>query len=142
MPVPQIVIDTNVFITALRSQNGAGYRLLMLAGTGKFGISLSVPLVLEYEEVAKRQADELELSPQTIEDIIDYLCSIAARRKIHYLWRPFVPDPKDDMVLEVAVAGQCDYIVTYNQKDFRGADQFGVKVVTPQAFLEEIGELS
>jgi len=67
---------------------------------------------------------------------------IGARHKIHYLWRPFLPDPKDDMVLEIAVAGQCEYIVTYNEKDFRGAAQFGVKVVTPQAFLEEIGELS
>ncbi len=138
---PQIVIDTNVFIAALRSQRGAAHRLLLLAGTGKFELNLSVPLVLEYEEIAKRQAKEIGLRWQVIEDIVGYLCSVAVRHKIHYLWRPFLPDPKDDMVLELAVAGQCDYVVTYNERDFRGADQFGVKVVTPQAFLKEIGEL-
>jgi putative PIN family toxin of toxin-antitoxin system len=142
MPGPQVVVDTNVLIAALRSQLGAGYRLLSLVGTGKFEVNLSVPLVLEYEEVAKRQAGELGLTLQAIDEIIDYLCAVAVQHKIHYLWRPVLSDPKDDLVLEVAVAGQCDFIVTYNEKHFRGAEQFQVEVITPQVFLQKIGERS
>jgi len=138
---PSIVIDTNVVIAALRSRPGSSHRLVMLAGTGKFDMSLSVPLVLEYESVALRQAAELQLEPQTIEEIIGYPCSIGRRHRIHYLWRPVLPDPKDDMVLEVAVAGRCESIVTFNERDFRGAERFGIRVITPQAFLREIGEI-
>lgn len=141
MAGPSIVVDTNVFITALRSKLGAAYRFLLMAGTGKFEINLSVPLALEYEATAKRLAADLKLEPETIDDIVGYLCSIAVRRRIHYLWRPILPDPKDDMVLEVAVAGQCAYIVTYNERDFRGSERFGIRVIAPQAFLREIGEL-
>ena len=107
-------MDTSVLIAALYSQMGTAYRLLSLVGTGKFDISLSVPLVLEYEEVAKRMADELDLTLPAIDDIISYLCLVAVRHQIHYLWRPVLPDPKDDLVLEVAVAGACGFIVTYN----------------------------
>jgi putative PIN family toxin of toxin-antitoxin system len=141
MVVPQVVIDTNVLIAALRSQFGASYQLLLLSGSDKFEINLSVPLVLEYEEAAKRYAENLGLSFQTIEDIIGYLCSIARRHQIYYLWRPLLPDPSDEMVLEVAVAGRCDFLLTYNERDFRPAKRFAVKVVTPQEFLREIGEI-
>jgi putative PIN family toxin of toxin-antitoxin system len=135
----QIVIDTSVFVAALHSQLGASYRLLGLVGTGRFDINLSVPLVLEYEEVAKRALDQIGLNPADVDEIIDYLCSVAVRRLIYYLWRPVLPDRDDDMVLEVAVAGECEFIVTYNEKDFRGAEQFGVSVISPQEFLKQIG---
>jgi hypothetical protein len=59
-------------------------------------------------------------------------------RAIHYLWRPFLPDPKDDLVLEAAVAGRCDTIVTFNRRDFRGVEQFGLRIRTPREFLEEL----
>lgn len=136
----QIVLDTNVFISALRSRGRASFEVLRLTGRdSSFEINLSVPLVLEYESAAKRMADELDLSTRDIDDIIGYLCEVAVRRTIHYLWRPVLPDPKDDMVLEVAVAGQCEYIVTHNVKDFQGAERFGVRVVTPQDFLVILG---
>ncbi len=99
------------------------------------------PLVLEYEEAAKRQADEIGLNLQSIDDIIAYLCDVARCHKIHYLWRPLLPDLKDDMILEVAVAGQCDFIVTYNQRHFPGVEQVGVTVIRPQELLQQIGEL-
>jgi len=141
MSGPQIVLDTNVFIAALRSQPGASHRLLMLVGTGQFEINLSVPLVLEYEDVAKRQATEIGLSLKAIDDILSYLCSVAVQHRIHYLWRPLLPDPKDDLVLELAVAGQCEYIVTYNDRHFRGSEQFGIHLIRPQELLEKIGAL-
>ena len=58
-----------------------------------------------------------------------------------FLWRPFSKDPKDDMVLELAVAAECEYLVTFNEKDFEGAERFGIKVVEPKEFLKRIGEL-
>jgi putative PIN family toxin of toxin-antitoxin system len=141
MKVPEIVIDTNVLVAALRSRRGASHKLLRLIDSGKFSMSISVPLILEYEDAAKRSLDSISLTIHDIGDIINYICRIAKRRNIFYLWRPFLKDPKDDMVLELAVAGQCSTIVTFNTKDFEGVEQFGVRVMTPKKFLEEIGEL-
>jgi len=142
MAVPQIVIDTNVFVAALRSRRGASYRLLMLVDSGRFVVNVSVPLVLEYEDAAKRFLDQIHLSERDVGDIIDYVCAVARQRAIFYLWRPLLRDPKDDMVLELAVSADCEFIVTYNQRDFVGAEGFGIRVVTPRAFLREIGELA
>jgi putative PIN family toxin of toxin-antitoxin system len=137
----QIVIDTNVFIAALRSQYGASYKLFMLLGSGKFEINLSVPLAIEYEEAAKQLIGKTSLRGRDIEDILDYVCSVANRRKVYYLWRPFLIDPKDDMVLEVAVEAGCGIIVTYNKAHFEGVKRFGIRVLTAPEFLRAIGEL-
>jgi putative PIN family toxin of toxin-antitoxin system len=139
---PQIVIDTNVFVSALRSQYGASYKLFMLLESGKFETNLSVPLVIEYEEVSKRLVGKKSaLKSSDIDEILDYVCSVAHRRKVYYLWRPLLSDRKDDMVLELAVSAGCEIIVTYNKDDFKAAEQFGIRVVTAQEFLKEIGEL-
>jgi len=141
MNPPQIVIDTNVFIAALRSQYGASHKLFMLLGSGKFEMNLSVPLAIEYEEAAKHYAGKSSLKGLDIEDILDYVCSVANRRKVYYLWRPFLIHPKDDMILELAVGAGCGIIVTYNKSHFEGVEQFGIRVLTAQEFLEAIGEL-
>jgi predicted nucleic acid-binding protein len=96
---------------------------------------------LEYESIALRMSDELQIDAPGIVELVGYLCSIAEEVKIHFLWRPLLPDPKDDMVLELAVAGRSDCVVTFNAKDFRCADQFGVSVFSPREFLEVLGEL-
>jgi len=137
----RIVIDTNVFISALRSRRGASYRLIMLLGGKQFEISVSVPLILEYEDAAKRLGREFGLTHADIEDILDYVCSVADLREIHYLWRPILKDPQDDHVLELAVVASAQFIVTYNRRDFTGAEKFGIKVVTPHEFLIRIGEI-
>ena len=137
----RIVIDTNVLVAALRSRRGASYRLLSLIGDERFEINVSVPLVLEYEAAAKRLVGEIPLGEGEIDDILDYICAVARRWKVHYLWRPYLKDAKDEMVLELAVVAGCEYIVTYNRRDFAGVERFGLKVVTPKEFLEEIGEL-
>jgi len=137
----QIVIDTNVFIAALRSQYGASYKLFMLLESGKFEINLSVLLAIEYEEAAKQLIGKTSLRGRDIEDILEYVCSVANRRKVYYLWRPFLIDPKDDMVLELAVGAGCGFIVTYNKAHFEGVKRFGIRVLTAQEFLQAIGEL-
>ncbi len=137
----QIVLDTSVLIAALRSRRGASFRLLSLVGTSSaFELNLSVPLVLEYEEVAKRPGLTARLSVEAVDAVIDYLCAVSNRREVFFLWRPFLKDPKDDMVLELAVAAGADTIVTFNLKDFAGTETFGLRAVTPQVFLQEIGE--
>ena len=139
--MPQIVIDTSVVTSALRSRRGASYRLLTLLGSGKFGVSLSVPWLLEYEQVAKRLVGQIPLTEADIDHILDYLCQTAAHHQVFYLWRPFLKDPEDDMVLELAVAANCGYVVTFNTRDFAGAEQFGIRIVTPRDFLQLIGEM-
>ena len=140
MGVPNIVIDTNVLIAALRSNRGASFRLLSLVGTEKFLTHLSVALVLEYEDVIQRQRVELGLSIDEVSDLIDSLCASARLQEIYYLWRPTLLDANDEMILELAVSAQCDYIVTHNTADFTGIDQFGIQVMTPVKLLRVIGE--
>lgn len=137
----RIIIDTNVLVAALRSRRGASHKLLMLLGSEKFAISVSVSLVLEYEDAAKRLIGSTEWSERGIDDILDYICAVADHQPVYYLWRPFMKDAGDDMVLEAAVAAGCDFIVTYNKADFQLAERFGLRVVTAKEFLEEMGEL-
>jgi putative PIN family toxin of toxin-antitoxin system len=137
----QIVIDTNVFVSALRSRRGASHRLFMLLDRGDFEINISVPLIVEYEDAAKRIARLVGLTHADIDDILDYFCRVGRKRKIHFLWRPFLKDPQDDHVLELAVEAGCHYIVTHNVRDFSGSERFGVRVVTPKEFLRELGGL-
>ncbi len=83
------------------------------------------------------------LNPEDIADIINYICKVGKPIKIFYLWRPFLNDPNDDMVLEVAFAGGCDTIITFNIKDFKGIERlFGIRIMTPRQFLIEIGALA
>ena len=68
-------------------------------------------------------------------------CKIGLHQEIFFLWRPFLPDPTDDHVLEVAVAAGCDAIVTYNKRDFKGIEKFGLRILDPRELLSEIGVL-
>lgn len=137
MKTYKIVIDTNVIISALRSKSGASYKLLSNIDSDKFIVNISVPLIIEYESVAKR--GDLGLANQTIDDILDFICSCSKERKIHFLWRPFLKDAKDDMILELAVGSGSDYIITYNNKDFQGIEKFNIKTLTAKEFLDIIG---
>lgn len=139
----QIVADTNIFIAALRSNKGASHRLFQLISSGTFELNISVPLILEYESVAKRHQDEIGLASEDIDDIIDHICSKSNEQRIHYLWRPHLKDPKDDMVLELAAAAGCSHIITFNLKDFISSsiDVFGIQAIGPKEFLQLTGEL-
>ena len=135
-----VVLDTNVVVSALRSTRGASFRLLSLVGvSGAFRIALSVPLVLEYEDVLKRQSRTLGLSHSDIDEVLDFMCAVGSHHEIFYLWRPVLRDPRDDFVLELAVTAGCESVVTYNEKDFGGAEKFGLRVERPSEFLKRIG---
>ena len=141
MKPPDIVLDTNVIVAALRSKRGASNRLLSLVGTQKFEIHDSVALSLEYEDVLQRYRTELGLSQDDVSDFIDALCSMAHHHKIYFLWRPTLSDVNDELILELAVTAQCEYIVTHNTSDFKGIDKFGVQAITPREFLQIIREV-
>ncbi len=139
MGLVDIVLDTNVLVAGLRSRRGAAYRLLTLVGRSEFRINISVPLVLEYEDVLTRPEMKIPLSSSQIDDVLDYHCSVARHHEIFFLWRPFLKDPHDDMVLELAVKAACPLIVTYNGRDFAGSEQFGIQAITPGDFLRRTG---
>ena len=131
-----IVLDTNVLDAALRSTRGASHQIVRRIGTGAFRLHLSVPLAFEIESVLLRHRAALGLSDAEVTGFVDYLCAVATPHDIHYLWRPLLRDPGDEMVAELAVAARADHVVTHNVRDFGPlADRFGVAVTTPGAFL-------
>lgn len=138
----KIILDTNILFTALRSDLGASFKLISLIPSDLFKISVSVPLVVEYEDVLKRSKNLKHLHDKDIDDFIDFIILVAEQTKIHFLWRPFLKDPNDDMLVELAVASQADAIITYNKKDFKNVEQiFGIKIVDAKELLKLIGVL-
>ena len=135
----RIIIDSNVILSALRSKKGASHRLLQLIDAGKFEFAISVPIILEYEDVIKRQLDALVFSEEEINAILGYICSIGIQTEIYFLWRPSSKDEGDAKIIEAAVAAGCDTIVTFNSRNFLEARSFGIAVIPPKEFLLEIG---
>ena len=129
---PDIVLDTNVLLTALKSSKDTSFRLLSMVDSDRFQLHVSTTLVAEYEAVLKRGL--LTLSAQQIDDVVDFLCARATHHKIYYLWRPVLKDPGDDFVLELAVKAQAR-IITWNVADFKRSQSLGVLVQTPKEFL-------
>jgi len=146
----KIVIDTNVFLSSLFSKNGASHKLVLWIvnqykdSYKKYNV-ISNTLVTEYEDVLTRDKNIEKFKNFSIDEVkefIDGICLISNRQKINFLWRPFLRDSNDDMVLEVAFNSRADYIVTHNIKDFKGVkENFNIKIITPKEFLLKIGEL-
>lgn len=135
MNILNVVIDTNVVIAALKSKKGASHKLLMSLPKNLFVTNISVPLFIEYESVAKRSELVKNLTSSEIDTILDYLLSKSNIQKIFFLWRPYLKDPKDDLVLEIAVKSESKYIITFNTRDFKGCDKFGITAITPREFI-------
>ena len=135
----KIVLDTNVLISALRSRRGASYAVLQRIGEAWEPL-ISVPLILEYEAVGKREAERLGIPISTVDAIVSAFCFAGRETNVHFRVRPFLADPGDEFLLELAVAGAADAIVTHNVRHFAGVEQFGVRVLTPREFLRKIEE--
>ena len=134
----RIVLDTNVLYAGFYSSKGASFKVLKAIEQGKLQIVMSTTLLFEYEDILKRNQMILGLSNQEIEKILDYFCMQSEHQKIYFLWRPRLPDPKDDHLLELAIASGTKLIVTHNTKDFKGVEEFGIRSITPQKLLEVI----
>jgi len=129
------VIDIKVLVAAMRSSSGASHQIILAADAGRFEMALSVSLLVEYEDATSRPVSGIPLTSKAIDAIIGRLAAICHRQPIYFLWRPLLPDPKDDMVLELAIASGSTHIITFNKKDFSPAAQFGIDIISPSQFL-------
>lgn len=139
------MLDTDVLVAAMRSRRGASWQLVDRALARKFSLLLSVPLVLEYEAVLAREEHRIVhcLGPAQLGEVINSLVNVAEPVQIRFLWRPLLSDPTDDMVLETALNGQADLLVTFNQEDFAAAARgFALKIVRPSEALHRLRALT
>lgn len=134
-----VVVDTNVLVAAFRSSLGASFRLLQTLERRQWRPVISPALALEYEAVLKRDVAGLGLSLVDIDDFTEYLCSRARPVQIYFRWRPMLPDPDDDRILEVAVRTGSP-IVTFNVRDFRGSESLGIRTMRPGELLAIMGD--
>lgn len=133
----KIVLDTSVLVAAARSRNGASYQLVSMLPDPRFDFALTVALYTEWQSALTRPEHVPPgVSVDGVLGYLRYLASLAYLQDVHFLWRPFLRDPDDDMVLECAVASGSQYIVTHNLKDFRRVPELKVHAITPADFLK------
>ncbi len=140
MPQPQLVLDTNVWFSAFYSDQGASRRVAEGIFRGEYALHVSVPLLLEYEEILKRERRVLDMSLEEVDDAMGLIAEAAIFHEIHFLWRGHTGDPEDAHVLEAALAAPCEYLLTFNTDDLAGARSFGIGLMTPGEFLRKMRE--
>jgi predicted nucleic acid-binding protein len=125
-----------VLVAAARSRRGASFTLVSSIPSDRFEICLSVALYLEWQDVMTRPENLVpgRTAGEALE-FVRFLGSVAWLQPIYFLWRPYLPDPEDDMILELAMAANCRYIVTHNVRHFAGCEKLGIEAVTPGALL-------
>ena len=134
-------MDTDVVVAAMRSPRGASAAILRAARQGRVTLLASMPLALEYEAVTSRAEHRLAagLTEREVEIFLTAVVAMAEPVVTHFLWRPQLRDPCDEMVLEAAVNGGADALVTFNARDFGTAPaQFGVEVLLPREAIRRI----
>jgi putative PIN family toxin of toxin-antitoxin system len=137
-------MDTDAIVAAMRSPTGASAALLHAARQGELTILLSVALALEYESVCRQAEHRLAsgLSDQEVETFVTAVIAMAEPVKIHFLWRPQLRDAGDEMVLETAVNGGADTLITFNVRDYGEVPpRFGIEVLLPREAIRRIKSL-
>jgi len=137
----KVVLDTDVIVAAMRSPSGASTAILRAARQGRITLLVSVPLAMEYEAVCSEAEHRLAagLSEREVEIFLDAVVAMAEPVETHFLWRPQLRDPGDEMVLEAAVNGRADLLITFNVRDFGPVpSRFGIKVMIPRDAIERI----
>jgi putative PIN family toxin of toxin-antitoxin system len=137
----RLVVDTAVMIAAIRSDAGASRQLLVAGLERRYAMLVSVPLLTEYEAVMTRHEHLVVsgLSTEDVSDLLDAVAAIAEPVRLEFLWRPLLTDPDDEMVVETAVNGRADAIVTFNRRHFLpAAKQFAIEVSSPGEVLRQL----
>ena len=138
----RVAFGTSVLVAAAKSRLGASFGLVQSLPNPKFEVALSVSLYTEWQAVLTRPE---HLPPGRTADqalaFLRYLAGQCHLQDIFYLWRPYLRDPDDDMVLELAVAARCSHIVTHNLRDFRDLESFGILAITPKDFIHLLQSL-
>jgi putative PIN family toxin of toxin-antitoxin system len=135
----RVALDTSVLVAALRSDRGASRQLLLGALERSYQVVASVPLMIEYEAVLSREEHLLAagLSAEEMQSLLDAVAMVADPVRLAYLWRPLLTDTEDDMVLETAINGRAEILVTLNLRDFAAAKgMFDVVILSPADALE------
>jgi len=129
----RIVLDTDVLVAAMRSRKGASRQWLRAVLRREVEMALSIPLALQYEEVLLRpeQLRAIQATPEQIHILLDALCLACVPVDISFLWRPLLRDPEDEMVLEAAINGHADTLLTFNERDYHGAERFDLRISRP-----------
>ena len=141
--VLRLVLDTDVMVAAFRSDRGASRRLLLTVLEGGAELLASVPLMVEYEAVLTRpeHLDAISLTAREVNDILDAVARVCIPVPLRFLWRPQLKDVADEMVLETAISGGADLLVTFNVRHLaEGARDFGVPVVRPFEAWRQVQE--
>jgi putative PIN family toxin of toxin-antitoxin system len=139
--VLKIIVDTSVVVAGLRTRLGAGNAVLRLVAERRIGILATPPLFLEYEDVLKRPEHRLAhgLTENQIDEFLAELAALIEPVEVHFQWRPQTRDPNDEMVLEAAINGQADALVTYNVADFAAAgERFEIAIMRPAELLKKV----
>lgn len=139
--IRRVVLDTSVVVASLRTRSGAGNAVLRMVATRKLVPLATAPLFLEYEDVLKRPEQRLVhgLGIDAIDEFLAELAALVEPVELHFQWRPQVHDANDEMVLEAAINGRADALVTYNVSDFAlAAERFAIRIVRPPELLREI----
>ncbi len=137
----RLVLDADAVVAAMRSPTGASAAIIRAVRQNRATLLLSVPIALEYEAVCRRSDHwtEAGLSPEQVEIFLDAIIAMGEPVTTHFLWRPQLRDPNDEMVLEVAVNGRADAVVTFNTRDYGTAPaQFGVDILLPREAIARI----
>lgn len=140
-PMKRVVLDTNILTAALRSRSGASFAILQLTAKRAIRPLVTTALFLEYEAVLKRPEHVAvhRFMPPEIDDLMAEMAALAEAVDVHFRWRPQLSDPQDELVLEAAVNGRADALVTHNIRDFEAVkDRFGLRVIRPSELLEEV----
>jgi len=137
----RVVLDTSVVVAGLRTRVGAGNAVLREVAQRRLIPLASPPLFLEYEDVLKRPEHRLVhgLSLEAIDEFLAEFAALIEPVEVHFQWRPQTPDPNDEMVLETAINGRADAVVTYNIADFAvAAKRFKISVLRPGDLLKKV----
>lgn len=141
MSIYRVVLDTSVVVAALRTRFGAGNAILQLVADRQL-VALATPsLFCEYEDVLKRPEQQLAhgLMAGEVDEFLAELAALIEPVELHFRWRPQLRDPSDEMVLETAINGQADALITYNVADFEPASgRFGIQCIRPPDFLKKV----
>jgi len=139
--IRRVVVDTSVVVAGLRTRSGAGNAVLRLIANRRLVALATPPLFLEYEDVLKRPEQRLAhgLALDAIDEFLAELAALVEPVEVHFLWRPQVRDPKDEMVLEAAINGQADALIAYNVRDFTLAgERFAIPILRPADLLRKV----